>query len=137
MFDHTAREAEHAVRRLDTLTAGDTKMKFSEVVDTWSVALSDDSEFIAHYLDPQEQDLISQALDSSAVFKGFNQGNKEREVPAGEILLAVEDFIEFETNIEDGVNAGRIKGIIQPAYADHVRRETLKFVDELKRTTTT
>jgi hypothetical protein len=132
-FDHTAREAEHALRRLERLTAGDQTLDHAEVVDFWTAATSDDSEFIAHFLDPQEQDLIGQALDSSAVFKGFNQVNKERPLPAGEILLATDDFIEFETMIEDGVNTGRIKSIMAPALADHMRRETLKFTDELKR----
>jgi hypothetical protein len=134
LFDHTAREGEHAVRRLDKLTAGDGALKYSDVVDFWSSTMSDESEFIAHFLDPQEQDFIGQALDSSAVFKGFNQGNKGRGVAPGEILPALEDFIDFETVIEDGVNAGRIKSVIQPAFADHMLRETLKFMDELKRT---
>ena len=133
LFDHTAREAEHAVRRFEKLTAGDETLDRSEVIDFWSGATSDESEFIAHFLDPQEQDLIGQALDSSAVFKGFNQGNKQRPLPAGEVLLAIDEFTEFQTLIEDGVNSGRIKSILTPTFADHMRRETLKFTDELKR----
>lgn len=133
LFDHTAREAEHAVRRLERLNAGDQTLDHAEVIDFWSASTSDESEFIAHFLDPQEQDLIGQALDSSAVFKGFNHVNKERPLPAGEILLAIDDFIEFETTIEDGVNSGRITSILAPALAAHMRRETLKFTDELKR----
>ena len=132
-FDHTAREAEHAVRRLEKLTAGDQTLDHAEVIDFWTGATSDESEFIAHYLDPQEQDLIGQALDSSAVFKGFSQVNKERPLPAGEILLAIDEFSEFQTLIEDGVNSGTIKSVLTPTFADHMRRETLKFADELKR----
>ena len=137
MFDHTAREASHAIQRLEKLTAGNIAFNYSEVIDFWSAASSDESEFIAHFLDPMEQDLISQALDSSAVFRGFNQGNKDRALSRGEIVLAVEDFVDFQTTLEDGINAGRVKGILQPAFADHMRRETLKFVDELKRTVST
>ena len=31
------------------------------------------------------------------------------------------------------IEGGRIKSIIDPRLPDHVRREALKFVDELKR----
>lgn len=134
-FAHTAHEAERAIGRLQKLAAGDPTVNYSETVDFWSTGMSEHSEFIAHLLDPQEQDLISQALDSSAVFKGFNQSNKERALSPGEVVLATEEFVDFETTIENGVAAGRIKSIIPPALADHMRRETLKFVDELKRTT--
>jgi hypothetical protein len=136
MFDHTAREAEHAFRRLDKLTASDATLNYGEIVEFWSSSMSDESEFIAHFLDPQEQDLIGQAFDSSAVFKGYSLGSKDHALPGGEIVLALEDFLEFETSIADGVNAGRIKSVIQPALADHMRRETLKFMDEVKRTGT-
>ena len=133
-FDHTVREAQRAAMRLEKLSAGDATLNYPEVVDFWSAGMSDHSEFIAHLLDPQEQDFISQALDSSAVFKGFNQGNHDHALPGGAIVLATEELIDFETTIEAGINTGRIKSIIHPTLADHMRRETLKFVDELKRT---
>jgi len=135
-FDHTAREAQRGSARLEKLSTGDASLDFSEVVDFWTAAMSDHSEFIAHFLDPQEQDLIGQALDSSAVFKGFNQGNHGHKLPGGEIVLATEELIDFEAAIQEGINTGRIKSILHPALADHMRRETLKFVDELKRTGT-
>jgi len=96
--------------------------------------MSEHTQFIAHFLDPEEQDLISEALDSSAVFKGFNQGNRDRKLAGGEIVLACEELIDFETSVEDGTNTGRIRSILPANLADHMRRETLKFVDELKRT---
>jgi Domain of unknown function (DUF2935) len=133
-FDHTAREAERAVARLEKLSSGTAVLSFAEVVDFWSAAMSEHTQFIAHFLDPEEQDLISEALDSSAVFKGFNQGNRDRKLAGGEIVLACEELIDFETSVEDGTNAGRIRSILPANLADHMRRETLKFVDELKRT---
>ena len=135
-FDHTAREAQRGAARLEKLATGDVSLNFTEVVDFWTTAMSDHAEFIAHYLDPQEQDLIGQALDSSAVFKGFNQGNRSQKSPGGEIVLATEELIDFETAVGEGINTGRIKSILHPTLADHMRRETLKFVDELKRTGT-
>jgi hypothetical protein len=135
-FEHTAREAEHALHRFERLAAGDAALNYAEVMDFWSEDLSDHNALIAHLLDPQEQDFISQALDSSAVFKGFNQGNKDRALPRGEVVRATEDFIDFESALGDGVDSGRIKSILNPALLDHMRREALKFMDELKRTGT-
>lgn len=134
MFDHTAREAEHAVRRLEKLAAGDSDVNYADVVDFWTATMSDESGFIAHFLDPQESELISQALDSSAVFTGLNQGNKAHSLSSGEIVLALEDFVDFETTIDDGIAAGTVKSIMTHALADHMKRETLKFMDEVKRT---
>jgi hypothetical protein len=133
-FDHTTREAQWASHRLERLAAGDVAFKNSEVVDFWTAVMSDHSEFIAHLLDPQEQELISEALDSSAVFKGLREGNQDHRLSGSEIVLATDELIDFETAIQQGVETGRIKSIIYPVLADHVRRETLKFVDELKRT---
>lgn len=135
-FDHTAREAQHGASRLEKLAGGDASVNFMEVVDFWTAAMSDHSELIAHYLDPHEQELIGQALDSSAVFKGFHVGNQDRKLPGGEIVLATEELIDFETAVEEGINAGRVQSILHPTLVDHMRRETLKFVDELKRTGT-
>lgn len=135
-FDHTAREAERAVARLEKLAVGNVGnagLDFAEVVDFWSGAMSEHNEFIAHLLDPQEDELIGHALDSSAMFKGFRHVNRERRLPIGEVVLATEEVIDFETVLQEGMNAGRIKSILNPMLVDHMRRETLKFIDELKR----
>ncbi|PYS49955.1 MAG: hypothetical protein DMG13_22200 [Acidobacteria bacterium] len=113
---------------------GDVSISYGEVVDFWSAIMSDHSELIAHLLDPQEQELISQALDASAVFQGFKLGNHARPLPGGEIFLATEELIDFETVLEEGIGAGKIKSVIHPILAAHIRRESLKFIDELKRT---
>ena len=39
----------------------------------------------------------------------------------------------FKTQAARDIQAARIKSIIDPRLADHVRREALKFVDELSR----
>jgi hypothetical protein len=135
-FDHTAREARQAMKRLERLASGDTALNYADVVDFWAADVSDHSDLIGHFLDPQEEDFVAQATDSSALFKGFKLGNKERTIPIGDVVLATEDFIDFETAVQDGMNEGRVKGILSPILADHMRRETLKFMDELKRSNT-
>jgi hypothetical protein len=48
-------------------------------------------------------------------------------------MAAVQTIIDFKTAAEKGVRAGEIKSIIHPAVADHVRREAVRFKDELAR----
>jgi hypothetical protein len=132
-FDHTTREAYRALARLQTLSRGTVTLDYIEVVDFWTTAMSDHCELVAHLLDPQEQALISEALDSSAVFKGMHEGNRNRAVAGGELLRATEELIDFQTSLEQGISASRIKSILDPVLANHMARETLKFADELKR----
>jgi hypothetical protein len=128
-FDHTAREAERFVRRLDRLSAGDADLDPAEVVDFWARIMDEHGEFIAHLLDPQEDPLIEKALSSSAAFRDLRakKGSKDQ---AGALAKSI---IDFKTAAAKGVQAGQIKSIIPPTLADHVRREAVKFEDELKR----
>jgi hypothetical protein len=48
-------------------------------------------------------------------------------------MQAVDDIVEFKIAAEKGIEMGRIRSIIHPSLADHVRREALKAADELKR----
>jgi hypothetical protein len=128
-FDHTAREAERFVRRLDQLSKGDADLEQAEVVDFWARIMDEHAEFIAHLLDPQEDPLIEKALSSSAAFRDLRakKGSKSQ----AETLA--KSIIDFKTAAAKGIQAGQIKSIIPPALADHVRREAVKFEDELKR----
>ena len=92
--------------------------------------MAEHSDFIAHLLDPQEGDLIRQALQASAKFQ---QLGKTRPVSMPAAHAAAEEIINFKTAAEKGIQTGKIKSIIDPALADHVRREAVKFADELKR----
>jgi hypothetical protein len=47
---------------------------------------------------------------------------------------AAETILDFKTDAVRKIEAGKIKSIISPILADHVRRESVKFLDELKRT---
>src|SRR5687768_1842598 len=128
-FDHTAREAERFVRRLDQLSKGDADLDASEVVEFWARIMDEHAEFIAHLLDPQEDALIEKALDSSAAFRELRQKRGSK----AEADALAKGIIDFKTAAGKGITAGQIKSIIPPALADHVRREAVKFEDELKR----
>jgi hypothetical protein len=41
--------------------------------------------------------------------------------------------LDVQTDVTRGIEAARVKSIIDPRLADHNRREMVKFVAELKR----
>ena len=128
-FDHTAREGERFLRRLGQLSRGDADLDPVEVVDFWARIMDEHAEFIAHLLDPQEDALIEKALNSSAAFREL----REKRGSKAEADALAKGIIDFKTAAAKGITAGQIKSIIPPALADHVRREAVKFEDELKR----
>lgn len=131
-FEHTVHEAERFIRRLTQLSTGNTAYDRSEVVPFWSQIMDEHALFIAHLLDPQEQALIDTARQSSRTFRRIRERGP---AAAGhrEVRRAVDGIVDFKTAAARGIQAGQIKSIIDPALADHVRREAVRFSDELAR----
>jgi len=129
-FEHTAREADRFAARLEQYNRRDTGFDRAEVVDFWSLTMGEHSGFIAHLLDPKERLLIDQArnLEEAFLERGF------KEVRGDAVAKAAKEVLDFKTVGEKGIKAGKIKSIIHPALASHVRREAVKFNDELRRT---
>lgn len=150
-FDHTQHEAERWTRRLETLAGGESEFDRAEVTKFWTNIMDEHSRFIAHLLDPDEYELIEKAMSASRVFSDLHQGgiggvaaatfhepdpvvNSLIENPeTSAVLSAAETILDFKTKAARGIEAARIKSIIDPRLADHVRREAQKFIDELKR----
>ncbi|HEX6179128.1 MAG TPA: DUF2935 domain-containing protein [Thermoanaerobaculia bacterium] len=129
-FEHTAREAERFVSRLDRFSRGETDTDRTEVVGFWAQIMGEHADFIGHLLDPDERDLMNKAFATASKFRELKQ---QRPVPLEAAHGAAEEIINFKTAAEKGIKTGKIKSIINPALADHVRREAVKFADELKR----
>ncbi|HJU77513.1 MAG TPA: DUF2935 domain-containing protein [Sphingomicrobium sp.] len=129
-FAHVRHEAERFARRLDQLNRGSAAFDRREVVPFWADKMEEHSLFVAHLLDPSEQALIGAARTSAGLF-----GKLERTPPVnkGPAMAAAQQIIDFKVAAEKGIQAGQIKSIINPALADHVRREAIRFKDELKR----
>lgn len=127
-FEHTAREAERFVSRLEKFSRGQTEDDRSEVIDFWALIMAEHADFIAHLLDPEERQLVQQAFDSSRKFRDLRG-----QTSTTTARQAAEEIINFKTAAERGIQTGQIKSIINPALADHVRREAVKFADELQR----
>ena len=150
-FDHTQHEAERWTRRLETLAGGESELDRTEVTTFWTNIMDEHSRFIAHLLDPDEYELIEKAMSASRVFSDLHQGGLGGVAAAAfnepgavvyslienpetsAVLSAAETILDFKTKAARGIEAARIKSIIDPRLADHVRREAQKFIDELKR----
>jgi len=150
-FDHTRHEAERWTRRLETLAMGESEFDKDEVSAFWTNIMDEHARFVAHLLDPDEYELIETAMSTSRVFADLHKGGLGGVAAAAvhepgtvvnslvdnpetsAVLSAAETILDFKTKAARGIEAARIKSIIDPRLADHVRREALKFVDELKR----
>ena len=150
-FDHTRHEAERFTRRLEILGGGESELQSEEVATFWTNIMDEHARFVAHLLDPEENELIEQALSAGRVFADLHKGgiggvaaaalhepttvatSLAEHPETSAILSAAETILDFKTKAVRGIEAARIKSIIDPRLADHVRREALKFVDEYKR----
>jgi hypothetical protein len=150
-FDHTRNEAERHTRRLEQLATGDASFEKNEVIAFWNNIMEEHARFVAHLLDPDEYELIDEATRASNAFQKLGEGGVGGAVSAlaaepatvtkaltefpetSAVLSAAELILDFKTKAARDIEAARIKSIIDPRLADHVRREALKFVDELRR----
>lgn len=150
-FDHTRHEAERWDRRLNDLARGETEFERAEVVKFWTNIMDEHARFIAHLLDPDEFELIEKAMSTSNVFRQLGDdsvggtvaalasepgtviGSLSQHPEVDAVMSAVQTILDFKTQAVRDIEAGRIKSIIEPKLADHVRREALKFLNELKR----
>ena len=92
--------------------------------------MEEHSEFIDQLLDPDEK-LLKGVSQASA--KAFAKLEASPPASTGPALAAAQTIIDFKTAARKGILGGEIKSIIHPALADHVRREAIRFKDELNR----
>jgi hypothetical protein len=129
-FDHTALEAERFARRLDQFSRGDVSVDMKETAAFWTQIMGEHADFIAHLLDPAERELIMKAMQTGDAFHKMHDNIPSSKDP---VAKAVDEIIDFKVAAEKGIQTGKIKSIIHPTLADHVRREALKAADDLKR----
>jgi hypothetical protein len=150
-FDHTKDEAERWNRRFDALSRGEVDFERREVVTFWTGVMDEHARFIAHLLDPDEYALIETALKTAKVFRELQHDGLAGAVSAltaepattlaslsqnpemDAVMSAAQTMLDFKTQAVRDIESARIKSIIEPRLADHVRREAIKFVNELKR----
>lgn len=151
MFDHTRHEAERWERRFNALSRGEVEFQRKEVVTFWTNIMDEHARFVAHLLDPDEYALIEKAFKTAEVFRQLQKDGVAGAVSAlaaqpgtvvgslgqnpdiDAVMSAAQTMLDFKTDAVRDIESARIKSIIEPRLADHVRREALKFVNELKR----
>ncbi len=129
-FDHTRNEAARFAARLAQLNGGNAAFDRREVVPFWADKMEEHAMFVSHLLDPNET-VLKGAADTAATSFG-----RLEDAPVGSkdpAMAAVQQIINFKVAAEKGIQTGQIKSIIHPALADHVRREAIRFRDELIR----
>lgn len=129
-FSHTRNEAVRFRSRLNQLNQGNPNFDRREVVPFWADKMEEHALFVSHLLDPAEKALKGAAETAAASFDKLEDAPVASKNPA---MTAVQQIINFKVAAEKGIQAGKIKSIIHPALADHVRREAVRFKDELIR----
>jgi hypothetical protein len=131
--DHLRKEAERWSRRLTQLAGGQSELDRMEVLSFWVDIMEEHARFIAHLLDPDEFALIDKAMEFSRTGRDL-EANPTPALQNPQMALSlVQEIIDFKTAGARGIETAQIKSIIDPRLADHVRREAVKFADELKR----
>jgi Domain of unknown function (DUF2935) len=139
LFEHTRREAEHFEDRLDRIGGGDVTLDAKATVGFWGHVFDEHHRFTAHLLDPAEQTLVRSVLRRSegfqACYKGLagEGGDLDPASEANAMLEMAEETLDFATDTARKVEAARLHGILVPMLADHLRREAVWGVDELRR----
>lgn len=130
-FEAAAVEVQRFIARLEHYNRGNVELDRKEVVSFWSHDTAGHLSMIAHMLDPLEKTLVSRALEMS---DRWRKVDPEAAGDAGDPLLQAEqEVIDFKTAIYKGIDTARVQSIMHPAMADHMKREGLRFIDELKR----
>jgi hypothetical protein len=138
-FEHTLDEANRWVSRLTQLASAQSEYDRAEVIKFWAEIVEEHARFEAHLLDPDEYALIDRCNRNSKDFQAILalcKGPTGCPAPVSgsdPILIAAQGLLSFEVAASRGIEDASIKSIIDPRLADHLRRETLKFVDEVKR----
>jgi hypothetical protein len=128
-YHHTAREADRFAARLEQFNRGSVELDRNEVVDFWSRTMGEHSGFIGHLVDPTEMEMQLRAQARSLEKALLREG-----VHGPEFVRVAQQVVEFHMAGERGIHEARIKSIIHPAIASHMRREAVRFIDELRRT---
>lgn len=131
-LDHIKREAERYVQRQEMFMSGQAQWDRDEIINFWGRIMAEHAQFVAHLLDPTEVDLINKALEQNDTFRKVMREHA-LEGNVDPVTALAEHIIDFKTAALQGVESARIKSIITPDLADHIRREAVFFSEELKR----
>ncbi len=128
---HIISEVERTIVRLGKLNEGTLPLDKKEVLDFWSVIMGKHAQYasiVVRLFYPDDETLP--AIPGEIAHKFFEMRKLQKYDGVYDML---EKMIGFNTFALQGIAANRISAIITPAFADHTRREAVKFRDELSR----
>ena len=144
-------QASGELRSLSGLCSSTTPVMRPSAESAASTTWRRGSHSSTHLLDPEEFELIEKATSASNGWRSIGDdsvGGAIKAVAAepgamidsrtsnpevDAVISAGESILDFKTQAVRDIEAGRIESIIEPRLADHVRREALKSLNELKR----
>jgi hypothetical protein len=132
-FQAAALEAFRFATRLQNINGGKTALDRNEVVGFWLSDSSDHAMMIEHLLDPEEHRLVHLAKETAKKFSELRAARPEKQGDRDPVMDAARERVALEATVHQGIQDGRIHSIIQPIMADHMHREGLRFIEELKR----
>ncbi len=84
LLDHMRKEGERYVQRLRSIEHGNLLFDRAQVIEFWAPLMDEDARFFAHWLDPDETELVQKTLVSARAWRLL-----ERDT-TGETLAAIE-----------------------------------------------
>lgn len=134
-YKHTREEAEQFVKRFNTLKNGRLHLRKSDVGVFWSEIMGEHALFLAHWFDPAEKEWIESSIKQGLHFKKIHDGldTNPNEKWYTELVRAGNKIAVFKTEAARNVEEATVESHIDPKESEHLRRETLKFLDEWSR----
>lgn len=138
MLEHLVEEAKFYLKLL--LAIQERNINDKDILEKevfWNHVMMDHALFTRGLLDPSEEDLIKRAQDFSKKFEELVEKTKDAKKGqaceiSGKNLKATEEVKDFNSAATKGILACEIKGLINPLLADHLLRETNRYIRLLK-----
>jgi len=134
-FQAASHEAASFVTRLTRLNKDEPAILRAEVADLWLGDAGDHAAMLAHFMDPGEARMIHDAMEAAKKFKSAQASAlvaPSGAAPNDPVQKAAEERHEMEAAIQKAVAEKRVHSIIHPLMADHMVREGLRFLEDLK-----
>lgn len=134
-FQAASHEAESFVTRLTRLNKNEPPILRKEIADLWLGDGGDHASMLAHFLDPGEARFIEDAMEAAKKFQSVRAAeSKSPSEPGADdpVLKAALERHQMEAAIQKAVAEGRVHSIIHPLMTDHMVREGLRFLEDLK-----
>lgn len=144
LLDHVSREAEYFLRLLESMN--DCKAfrlwPKTKEMNFWIRLMSDHSDFIRQMLDPSEvilidtaegftdefDELFRQSIDFSSMLRGASSGAPAFNRFIQDTRVATLRLRDFKRALYMMLEEKKVLGLINPLFADHVRREADHFL---------